>query len=69
MGRCWLHEASSFIRTIETRQGVKICSPEEIALENGWLTPDATRERAKSLGKTEYADYLRRRADEIEASS
>ena len=64
-----LHEASSFIRTIETRQGVKICSPEEIALENGWLTPDATRERAKTLGKTEYADYLRRRADEIERGS
>ena len=64
-----LHEASSFIRTIETRQGVKICSPEEIALENGWLTPDATRERARSLGKTEYADYLRRRADEVESSS
>ena len=62
-----LHEASSFIRTIETRQGVKICSPEEIALENGWLTPDDARGRAKALGKTEYADYLRRRADDIEA--
>ena len=62
-----LHEASSFIRTIETRQGVKICSPEEIALENGWLTPEQVRVRAKALGRTEYAHYLRRRADDIEA--
>ena len=61
-----LHEASSFIRTIETRQGVKICSPEEIALENGWLSPDDVRRHAATLGKTEYAQYLKRRADEIE---
>ena len=64
-----LHEASSFIRTIETRQGVKICSPEEIALENGWLAPDAVRERAGAMGKTEYAEYLVRRANEWETEA
>ena len=64
-----LHEASAFIRTIETRQGVKICSPEEIALENGWLSPRAVRSRADAMGKTEYATYLRRRADEWEAET
>ena len=39
---------------------------EEIALELGYLTPDDLRERADLLGRTEYADYLRRRASEHE---
>ena len=61
-----LHEASAFIRTVETRQGMKVCCPEEIGHDNGWLTSDELRTRAKALGKTEYADYLRRCADEGE---
>lgn len=60
-----LHEASSFVRTIEKRQGIKIACPEEIGLEKGWITHDAVLERASKLGKTEYAAYLRRRVAEI----
>jgi glucose-1-phosphate thymidylyltransferase len=61
-----LHEASSFVRTIEHRQGFKIMCLEEIGLELGYLTPDQVRARADRLGKTDYATYLRRRAQEVE---
>ncbi|MEL4377918.1 MULTISPECIES: glucose-1-phosphate thymidylyltransferase RfbA [Brucella] len=60
-----LHEASSFVQTIEKRQGIKIACPEEIGLDKGWLSRDAVLERAAKLGKTEYAAYLRRRVDEL----
>jgi glucose-1-phosphate thymidylyltransferase len=60
-----LHEASSFVQTIEKRQGVKIACPEEIALERGYLSAGQVLERATALGKTDYAAYLRRRAAEI----
>ena len=59
-----LHEASSYVRTIEKRQGLKVMCLEEIALELGFLTPDALRQRADQLGDTGYAQYLRRRANE-----
>jgi glucose-1-phosphate thymidylyltransferase len=55
-----LHEAGAFVRTIEHRTGVKIACPEEVAYENGWLDGDALLMRAASLGKTGYADYLRK---------
>ncbi|MCL7999187.1 glucose-1-phosphate thymidylyltransferase RfbA [Brucella sp. 21LCYQ03] len=60
-----LHEASSFVQTIEKRQGIKIACPEEIGLDKGWLTSEVVLERAAKLGKTEYAAYLRRRVDEL----
>jgi glucose-1-phosphate thymidylyltransferase len=60
-----LHEASSFVRTIEHRQGLKIACLEEIALELGYLTPEEVETRAAALGKTDYAAYLRRRAAEM----
>jgi glucose-1-phosphate thymidylyltransferase len=59
-----LHEASSFVRTIEHRQSLKIMCLEEIALEAGYLTPEAVERRAEQLGKTDYATYLRRRVAE-----
>ncbi|PLP60754.1 glucose-1-phosphate thymidylyltransferase [Mesorhizobium loti] len=63
-----LHEASSFVRTIEHRQGIKIACPEEIGFAQGWLTADQVMNRAAQLGKNEYATYLRRRiADLVEA--
>jgi len=60
-----LHEASSFVQTIEKRQGIKIACPEEIGLDKGWLSSEAVLERASKLGKTDYAAYLRRRVNDL----
>lgn len=62
-----LHDASSFVRTVERRQGVQIACPEEIGLEMGWVKPDVLLARAAQLGNTEYASYLRRRVADIAA--
>jgi len=54
-----LLEAGQFIATIERRQGLKICCPEEIAWRQGWID-DAQLERcATALGKSTYAQYVR----------
>jgi glucose-1-phosphate thymidylyltransferase len=58
-----LHEASSFVRTIEHRQGVKIACPEEIGFSLGYLSDEDLLRRAAELGKTGYAAYLRRLAE------
>ena len=58
------HDAGSFVRTIEKRQGLKIMCLEEIALELGYLSGSEVEERAGQLGDTDYARYLRRRARE-----
>ena len=55
-----LHDASSYVRTIEHRQGIKIACPEEIGFELGYLGRDQILARADQLGRTRYADYLRR---------
>ncbi|PQA73785.1 glucose-1-phosphate thymidylyltransferase RfbA [Brucella oryzae] len=60
-----LQDASSFVRTIEKRQGIKIACPEEIGFEKGWIDGNTVLERAEKLGQTEYAAYLRRRVEEI----
>jgi glucose-1-phosphate thymidylyltransferase len=60
-----LQEASQFVATIERRQGLKVMAPEEIALEQGYLTPDQVLAQADRLGKTGYAAYLRRRVREL----
>lgn len=57
-----LAQASSFIETIEFRQGLKIGCPEEIAYSNGWIDADGLLGLANSMGNCSYADYLRRLA-------
>ena len=56
-----LHEASSFVRTLEHRQGIKVACPEEIAFEQGWLDEAGVLARADQLGKSDYGRYLRER--------
>jgi glucose-1-phosphate thymidylyltransferase len=53
-----LLEAAMFVETIEKRQGYKIAWLEEIALNNGWLSIEKTREIANSLSKNGYGQYL-----------
>ena len=60
-----LHDASSYVRTIEKRQGYKVMCLEEIALEMKFVTPDDMRETADALGHHEYGRYVRRRLEEF----
>ena len=53
-----LHEASSFVQTIEHVQGLKVACLEEIAYRNGWLTSEELRNIAKPMLKNEYGQYL-----------
>jgi len=53
-----LNDASNFIRTVETRQGLKIGSPEEVAWRQGFLSDDDLRVRAVGMTKSGYGDYL-----------
>ncbi|MBI3777145.1 MAG: glucose-1-phosphate thymidylyltransferase RfbA [Gammaproteobacteria bacterium] len=55
-----LLEASTFIETIERRQGLKIACPEEIAYRMGYITADELRALAEPLKKNSYGQYLLR---------
>ena len=70
-GTAWLdtgtHEsllqASSFIQTIEERQGLKVACPEEIAYRLGWIDRAALLRQADTCGKSSYGTYLRELAE------
>jgi glucose-1-phosphate thymidylyltransferase len=53
-----LHEAATFIKVLETRQGLKVACPEEIAFNLGYISAADVERQAQRLGKTEYAQYL-----------
>jgi glucose-1-phosphate thymidylyltransferase len=55
-----LLDASNFIQTIEQRQGLKVASPEEIAYRLGYISAEQLDALAAKLGKSSYAEYLRR---------
>ena len=53
-----LIETASFVQTIEKRQGMQICCPEEIAFENDWITGDELKKLAEPLLKSDYGRFL-----------
>jgi glucose-1-phosphate thymidylyltransferase len=71
-GHAWLDmgthdalvEASLYVQTIEKRQGLKVCCPEEIAFRMGFITADQLRSLAAPLLKNAYGKYLLNVLDE-----
>ena len=61
-----LLEAATFIETVEKRQGLKVCSPEETAYRLGFIHDDDVRSLARPLDKTNYGQYLLRMLEERE---
>ena len=53
-----LVEASNYIETIENRQGLKVCCPEEIAYQQGWIDAEQVLRLARPLAKNGYGRYL-----------
>ena len=58
-----LLQAATFVQTIQTRQGMLVGCPEEVAFRMGWIDAAQLRERAKALGKTELGQVLMALAD------
>ncbi|MBR8299997.1 glucose-1-phosphate thymidylyltransferase RfbA [Burkholderia dolosa] len=55
-----LQEASTFIATLQKRQGLMVACPEEIAFRNKWISSDELSQLANELSKNEYGRYLSR---------
>ena len=53
-----LHDASSYVRIVEERQGIKVGCPEEVAWRQGWLTDSDLEQAAVRLKNSGYGDYL-----------
>ena len=58
-----LLSAANFVETIETRQGITISAPEEIAYINGFVDKEKLMESAKAYGKSPYGEHLKAVAD------
>jgi len=59
-----LLEAGAFVQTLEKRQGLKVCCPEEICWRQGWITSAELRALAQPLAKSGYGQYLLRILDD-----
>ena len=53
-----LSEAAEFVRVVETREGVQISAPEEIAYRNGWISQEKLEQAAGIYGKSPYGKHL-----------
>ena len=53
-----LHQAGSYIRTLEKRQGLKIGCPEEVAWRNGWINDQQFHEIGLKIGNKSYLEYI-----------
>ncbi|WP_410498589.1 glucose-1-phosphate thymidylyltransferase RfbA [Chitinibacter sp. S2-10] len=58
-------EASQFIQTIEARQGLKVCCPEEIAYRQGWIDANQIKKLGQSLKKNNYGQYLLKMVNDL----
>ena len=58
-----LYEASNFVRTIETTQGILVSVCEEIAFQNGWITLDQLAAAAQEYGKSPYGEHIQKVVD------
>ncbi|QOC23598.1 glucose-1-phosphate thymidylyltransferase RfbA [Wenzhouxiangella sp. AB-CW3] len=54
-----LQQATSYIETLESRQGLRVACPEEIAFRQGWISTDQLLALAEPLASSGYGDYLR----------
>ena len=54
-----LLDAANFVETVETRQGIIISAPEEIAYKNGWIDKEGLMKSARAYGKSPYGAHLR----------
>jgi glucose-1-phosphate thymidylyltransferase len=60
-----LLEAGSFVHTLQSRQGLQVASPDEIAYRNGWIDAEALRAIGRSMEKNPYGQSLLALADEM----
>ncbi|MBE6970197.1 MAG: glucose-1-phosphate thymidylyltransferase RfbA [Ruminococcaceae bacterium] len=58
-----LNDAAEFVRVTESRQGILIAAPEEIAYQNGWIGKEQLLAAAERYGNASYAEHLRRAAE------
>ena len=58
-----LMQASLFVQTVQSRQGVVISAPEEIAYHAGWISSEELIDSAKLYGKSPYGEHLMRVAE------
>ena len=64
-----LLDAAGFIATLQTRQGLMVACPEEIAYRQGWISADVVQKVAAQLSKNSYGQYLNKILNELNSSA